>query len=53
MMGFFDQVLCKTGGTAVVAKRCLMFFVPCGELSSCLSDIRLVAIRASQFVYTR
>jgi hypothetical protein len=50
--GFFGQMFCKTGGIAVVAKRCLEFFVPCGELSACLSDIRLVAIRASQFIYT-
>ena len=48
-MGFFDQVLCKTRGIAVAAKRRLMFFVPAAGLS----DIRLVTIRASQFIYTR
>jgi len=45
-MGFFYQVLCKIGGSAVVAPCCLVFFVVGGELSSCLSDICFVAVRA-------
>ena len=42
-----EVVLCKIGGGAVVAPCCLVFFVAGGELSSCLSDIRFVAVRAS------
>ena len=46
-MGFFYKMLCKIGGCAVVAPCCLVFFVAGGELSSRLSDIRFVAVRAS------
>jgi len=46
-MGFFYKVLCKIGGSAVVAPCCHVFFVAGGELSSCLSDIRFVAVRES------
>jgi len=33
-MGFFYKVLCKIGGSDVVAPCCLVFFVAGGELSS-------------------
>ena len=46
-VGFFYKVLCKIGGGAVVAPCCLVFFGAGGELSSCLSNIRFVAVRAS------
>jgi len=46
-MGFFYQVFCKIGDIAVVAPCCLVFFVAGGELATCLSDIRFVAVRAS------
>jgi len=46
-MGFFYQVFCKIGGIAVVAPCCLVFYLAGGELSTCLSDIRFVAVRAS------
>jgi len=53
MRGFLRAGALQTGGIAVVTKSCLEFFVPCGELAACFSDIRLVAIRAIQFLYTR
>ena len=46
-MGIFYKVLYKTGGSAVVAPCCHVFFVAGGELSSCLSDIHFVTVRAS------
>jgi len=46
-MGFLYQVFSKIGGIAVFAPCCLVFFVASGELSSCLSDIPFVAVRAS------
>ena len=32
---------------------CHVFFIAGGELSHCLSDVRFVAVGASQFVYPR
>jgi len=52
-VGLLYQVFSKIGGIAVVAPCCLVFVVASGELSSCLSDIRLVAVGASKLVYTR
>jgi hypothetical protein len=46
-------VLCETGGSTEVAPCCHVFFIAGGELSSCLSDVRFVAVGASQFVYPR
>jgi len=46
-MDFFYQVFRKIEGVAVFVPGCLVFFVAGGELSSCLSDIRLVAVGAS------
>ena len=46
-MGLFYRVLCKIEGSASVVPCCLVFFVAGGELSTCLSDIHFVAIRAS------
>ena len=43
----------KTVVFVIIAKGILVFFVPCGELSSCLSHIRLIAIRAGEFVCAR
>ena len=45
-MGFLDEVLCEAGCVAVVAESCFMFFVACGELSSSLSNIRLIEVWA-------
>ena len=46
-MGFLYKGLCKIEGSASVVPCCLVFFVVGEELSTCLSDIRFVAIRAS------
>jgi len=52
-VAFFYEVLCETGGGTEVVPCCHVFFIAGGELSSCLSDVRFVAVRASQFVYPR
>ena len=43
----------KTVVLVIIAKSILVFFVPCGELFCRLSHIRLVAIRADEFVCAR
>jgi hypothetical protein len=52
-MGFFREVFSKAGIVTVVEEGRLVFFVSYGELSACLANIRLVAIRANQLVYHR
>jgi hypothetical protein len=49
-VGFISQVLSETA--CVVVEGRLMFFVPCGKLFTSLSNIRLMAVRASQFIYS-
>ena len=49
-MGFFNEVLCKTGCVVVVVvatKGSLMLFVSCGGLPASLYDICLIAIGTS------
>ena len=48
-MGFFCEVLREVGCGAVVVPCCFVFFVVGGELSSCLSHIRFVAVWADWF----
>jgi len=52
-VAFFYEVLCETGGSTEVAPCCHVFFIAGGELPTCLSDVRFVAVGASQFVYPR
>ena len=52
-MDFFNEVLCETGNGTEVVPCCHVFFTAGGELSSFLSDVRFVAVGASQFVYPR
>ena len=40
-MAFFYEVLCETGGGTEVAPCYHVFFIAGGELTSCLSDVRL------------
>jgi hypothetical protein len=46
-------VFCETRGVAVVVERYFVFFVTCAELSSGLSDIRIMTIRASLYTPDR
>jgi hypothetical protein len=46
------EVFGKFGGATVFVPGGLVLSVTGGELSPCLSDIRLVAVRASEFVYS-
>jgi len=52
-VGFLDEVLCEAGCVAFVAESYFMFFVVCGELSSNLSNIRLIAVWAYKLIYPR
>ena len=42
----------KVGGAIVIVAGILVLFVSVGKLSTCLSDIRLVAVRASEFTHS-
>jgi len=49
-MAFFIKVFCKAVGLVIVSEGDFVFFVSQGELSTSLSDVSFVAIRAGEFV---
>jgi len=49
-MAFFVKVFCEAVGMVIVLEGCFVLSVSRGETSTSLSDIRLVAFEAGEFV---
>ena len=50
---FLREVFGKVGGAIVIVPGIFVLSVSFGKLSTCLSNIRLLAVRASEFIHSR